>query len=80
MTNFTNDEKTEILATADGIQELLKALPTARHAAMALSIAQAGFIHIAGGATRDDVDEMLAEANRATIKYWYVVSEAPEPN
>lgn len=68
--SFSDQEKREILAAADAIQDILKTLPSPRHAANALSIAQAGFISVVGGDTEAAARKMLSEANSVTMENW----------
>ena len=61
-------------AAAVEIMDVLRRLPTPRHAAAAIAVVRANLHLQAGGDTEDKVRRMIADDNKAALEMWGTIS------
>lgn len=59
---------------ADQIMEILRKLPTPRHAAAAVAVVRANLHYQAGGDTEEKVRAMMASDDHAAVEIWQSIS------
>lgn len=65
---------------ADEIMQILRQLPTPRHAAAAVAVVRANLHSQAGADTEAKARKMIEEDDKAALEVWTTITEVPLSN